>query len=271
MANTYLSLYASGYLNPKQKGNDHDVGSAFQRNAEFRFNKNKTEHPKDIHKIAFIPTDTDVINSINDKKNIKRLDLFSHAWHQTLGLGGFETKRVYNTKTGEKEVRTNSSWDLGDWFEADDTVKKIPVYGNVEYDGSSKKIDWEDDLANKNPNSYTEWRIFRSNEISKISKSAFLPDCEIFLWGCNAGGRYQGQDKDSFAQILAKHIGCTVYAYFANAKTQKDANGAMMQTDANGKEVYEGALLPAREWYNHNNGKNTRTLDPMKFLKKFPI
>lgn len=255
MANTYLSLYASGFLSPNAIGQTYDVGHNFKLNAEGRLKKypEKDVAGNTIRKIGYIPTDEDLINVIKSCKNLKRVDIYSHAYGYGINLGGFLGKKKYRRKTGEKEVRTNSSWDLGGWLDWDDTVKKVPVYGDVEID--SKNVDWR---ANK-----SDWRCFETDEISLISKSSFLPSCEIFFWGCNAGGHDDYDEKTSIANLMAKHIGCTVYAY-------KGGGGAMFITKSDGKTVVpNGNMITANIWFN-NKGKDLTSIDPMKYLTKFP-
>jgi|GEM_PF-6948857 len=240
MANTYLSLYASGWIYPgyipPSGGSSHDLGSALQKCAEGRLKKyDFLMKQGDIKKIYFIPTDDDVWKAINNHKNIKRIDIYSHAWDGAIGLGGYTDKRTYIRKTGEREVRTNSGWDLGDWFDFDDTVKKVPIYGDIDIDAGKTKEEWED-FWTKNK----AWRQFDTNDVKKIKKGTVLKDCEIYFWGCNAGGTEEARAKDSIAQAFAKHLGCKAFGFCGGG-------GAMFTTDAKGKNYYDnGVMVTAR-------------------------
>ncbi|MPS72962.1 MAG: hypothetical protein E2590_07385 [Chryseobacterium sp.] len=247
-----LVLYGSGWLSPTA-GSNHHAGEAFKIIAEARNKLNQQKYEKANCKIFYTPTDVEFFEKINKTSGIVRLDVYCHAWQLGLNLGGFEGKRSV---------------------------------GGVVLDGD--KIDW----SNKNQDGGTDLRRVETNEnlylnskevseLLKIKKEVFKDNCEIYFWGCNAGGQLSptgihiasnnpliSNPKETFAQYFAKHIG--VGNVFALVGKGEHA-GSMFKTDANGKNYYDdGEMIPANISGNYKD-KNTKSLNAINYMKKFPL
>lgn len=250
---TYLVLYGSGYLAPGVGG--HNAGGAFKLVAEGRNEVNKTQISDGNFVISFCPTDKDFFSIIKSNTDIKRLDVYSHAWVHGLNFGGF---------TGERTI--------------DGTT----------YDGDT--IDWIDDKSQDGGKDLRRVEIHENlyltstetTELSKLEASSFTTDCEIYFWGCNAGGQltssglhvannenpYIEDPKKTFAQEFSTTVGKgNVYALVGKGT----GAGSMFKTDDKGENVYsDGEMLPANIALNHKN-INTVILNATSYMKKFPL
>jgi hypothetical protein len=249
---TCLVLYGSGWLSPTA-GSSHNTGEAFKLIAEARNEINKKQFPNAEHLIYYCPTDIEFMDYINKNDGITRLDIYSHAWQYGLNLGGFKGKR----KVGDKIL----DGDKIDW-------------GNRDQDGGTdlRRVETDEDLYLNS----TE-----SSELLKISSKKFGKDCAIYLWGCNAGGQLSPQGihvasndpyikdpKDTFAQKLAETIGKgNVFALVGKGNEA----GSMFKTDSHGNNYYnDGEMIPANISANYKD-KNTKSLNAIKYMKKFPL
>ncbi|WP_339699543.1 hypothetical protein [uncultured Marixanthomonas sp.] len=252
LKDTYLVLYGSGYLALGE--GRHNAGSAFKLVAEGRHAINKKKQIDQNCVIPFCPTDKDFFLKIKLNKRIKRLDIYSHAWQHGINLGGFTGKRTIDGK---------------------------------EYDGDS--LDWTDDVQDggrdlRRVEIHEDQYITGSSqttELGNLESDSFVADCEVYFWGCNAGGQltssgkhvtsnepYIEEPKETFAQEFALKMGKgSVYALVGKGI----GAGSMFKTDKNGKNIYsDGEMLPANIALNHSN-KNTVKLDAMNYMKKFPL
>ena len=84
---TYLTLYGSGFVRPKEKS--HDMGDSFKKTAIARNKINENKYPNENCIIEYTPSDFDFFKIINSQKSIKRLDIYCHGWTEGLNLGGF--------------------------------------------------------------------------------------------------------------------------------------------------------------------------------------
>lgn len=249
---TYMAIYGSGFLSP-DAGTSHDTGNSFKLLAEARNRINCNMYPDEMCILKYCPTDLELFDTISNAINIKRLDVYSHAWPQGLNLGGFRGKRVI---------------------------------GDVEYD--STKMDWTSEEVG-NGRDLRSVNIVKNtsssgNELLKINKKAFADNVEVYFWGCNAGGQlnangehilYNGDipanlntPKNSFAQAFSHRVGNgTVYALVGKGKD----GGSMFKQDEGGNPYYDDAeMIPANIAAN-NKYKNTKKLKAIDYLKKFPI
>ncbi len=64
----------------------------------------------------------------------------------------------------------------------------------------------------------SDWGITEDTDLSKMN---FSPEAEIYLNGCNAGGRDGTVDSNSIAQNIADKTTTRVYAYLNNTSQQK--------------------------------------------------
>lgn len=280
---TYLVLYGSGFLSPIA-GESHNTGNMFQLAATARHKINQENFPEAQHRLFYCPIDWDFFNYIGMFNNIVRLDIYTHAWAQGLNLGGFTgvyqtTRKVYKD---EKYKAEEPCWGF---FTCE--VEKIrQVIADETIELQSDKIDWSpgsiegDDLRHVNIKDL-------SNSLKNLKSSSFNANQETYLWGCNAGGQLDPNNKHilqnahaptnrpliedpklSFAQKLGEIIGKgKVYALVGKGW----AGGSMFKTDATGKPVYsDGEMIPANIHFN-NKGKNTKNLKAKDYMKEFPI
>ena len=97
----WIVVYGAGYLNSQSRGQDHDVGSGFKKNAEAyseqikanpNFNPDKDEvvlvEAKSMKQFA------DAINKEYSKGKIAELTVFSHGYCDGVSLGGQTSAEV---------------------------------------------------------------------------------------------------------------------------------------------------------------------------------
>ncbi|WP_062054660.1 hypothetical protein [Aquimarina longa] len=249
---TYLVLYGSGYLAPGYSG--HNAGDAFKLVAEGRNEVNKAQYTDGNFEVLFCPTDKDFFNKIKSRTEIKRLDIYSHAWQHGINLGGFTGKRTID---GVEYDGDTINW-LDEVQDGGRDLRRVEIHENVYIPASTQ-----------------------TTELTELAITSFADGCEIYFWGCNAGGQltssgdhvlsnqpYMEDPKGSFAQEFAETVGKgNVYALVGKGT----GAGSMFKTDKNGENVYtDGEMLPANIALNHNN-INTVTLNAMDYMKKFPL
>ena len=231
---TYLTLYGSDFVRPKEKS--HDMGDSFKKTAIARNKINENKYPNENCIIEYTPSDFDFFKIINSQKSIKRLDIYCHGWTEGLNLGGF---------LGKREIEgTEIDGDSLDWKSQEGNIRAIFI-------NKIKKIDAS---------------VFTSD--TKI----FFWGCNIGGRLDNKGNHIaddRNKDpKSTFAQSFAEHIGKgEVYALVGKGNSA----GSMLKMDEKGKPYYEdGELLPANISFNYKN-KNTKKLKAIDYMKKFPL